>query len=445
MLIEENIASPRVAASTNSAKLSREPSPRTWFLVVMLVCATLAGAVGGAAITLWGATLGLANRNMMGVPYSSQLLKKVMLQEESATTEVVKKVSPSVVSIIISKDLSKLSGVTGQNPFPFDNFFDYGFPFNFFFNGQQPQQQPRTQPAPQGKQEIGGGTGFVVNQEKGLILTNRHVVDDTEAEYTVLTNDGRRFEAKVVARDPVNDMALVQVQDKSLPALVLGDSDSVSIGQTVIAIGNALGEYRNTVTKGVISGTARTVVAGDNRGSSESLEGVFQTDAAINPGNSGGPLVNLEGQVVGMNTAVSSQGQLIGFAIPANEAKRMIASYEKYGRIVRPYLGIRYTLITPDLAKANKLSVDYGALIVGGGQGSQNVAVMPGSPADKAGLVENDIVLEVNGSRVDPDHSLVKVLSRFDPGDSVTLTVMHKGAKKQVVVKLDEFKEQATK
>ncbi|KKS93059.1 MAG: protease Do, partial [Parcubacteria group bacterium GW2011_GWE2_43_12] len=177
--------------------------------------------------------------------------------------------------------------------------------------------------------------------------------------------------------------ALVQIQDKNLPAVRLGDSDSVQIGQTVIAIGNALGEYRNTVTKGVISGIGRNVVAGDNRGSSEQLEGVFQTDAAINPGNSGGPLVNLQGEVIGINTAINSQGQLIGFAIPANEAKRMIDSYEKYGRIVRPYLGIRYVLVTPELAKANKLEVDYGALLIKG-QTTTDLAVVPGSPADKA-------------------------------------------------------------
>src|SRR3989338_6151755 len=309
-------------------------------LVLTAALSLVAGGVGGAAVVLWGQSYlkPLASNSLLApAQVINPPVASVNVAEESASTQAVKQVAPSVVSIIISKDLSKIYNLTG--PMPFDDFFNnFGFPFDFFFGQQQAPQPP---PSPPNLQEIGGGTGFVINQQKGLILTNRHVVDDTEAEYTVLTNDGRRFSATVVARDAVNDMALVQVQDTSLSAVKLGDSDKVEIGRTVIAIGNALGEYRNTVTKGVISGIGRNVVAGDNRGASEQLEGVFQTDAAINPGNSGGPLVNLQGEVIGINTAISSQGQLIGFAIPVNEAKRMIDSYEKYGRIVRPYLGIR--------------------------------------------------------------------------------------------------------
>lgn len=408
-------------------------------LVITVILSLIAGGIGGAAVTLFGADyLQPLVGNVLPVAKQTptQASQKVTVQEESASTDVVKEVSPSVVSIIISKDLSKIYSSTG--PQPFDQFFNqFGFPFNFFFGQQPQQQQPQ---APQGKQEIGGGTGFVISQEKGLVLTNRHVVSDTEAEYTVLTNDGTKYEAQVVARDAVNDMALVQIKDAKLPAVALGDSDSVQIGQTVIAIGNALGEYRNTVTKGVISGIGRNVVAGDNRGTSESLEGVFQTDAAINPGNSGGPLVNLQGEVIGMNTAINSSGQLIGFAIPINEAKRMIDSYNKYGRIVRPYLGIRYVLVTPELAQANKLEVTYGALLLRG-QTAQDLAVVPGSPADKAGLVENDIILEVDGQKIDQDHSLVKALAQYQPGNSVKLKVYSKGATKDVTVVLDEFKE----
>ncbi len=405
-------------------------------LVVTVIVSLLCGALGGAAVLLWGGTV------LQGIPGAGTLLinrplgSTVKVQEESATADVVKKVSPSVVSIIISKDLSKVYNNTG--PMPFDNFFGPESPFNFFFGGSQlPQQQPQ---APQGKQEIGGGTGFVVETSSGLILTNRHVVSDTEADYTVLTNDGRKLPATVVARDPVNDLALVQVKDTTLPAVTLGDSSSVVLGQTVIAIGNALGEYRNTITKGVISGLSRHVVAGDNQGSSESLEGVFQTDAAINPGNSGGPLVDLTGQVIGINTAVNQSGQLIGFAIPSNVAKRVLASYQKNGRIVRPYLGIRYVTVTPDLAAAQKLPVDYGALIVRGSTQAE-VAVVPGSPADKAGLVENDIILSLNGQKVDIDHSLTTLLAPFVPGDTITLRVYHKGAPKDVSVHVEEFKQ----
>ena len=412
------------------------PARYAFPLILTVILSLLAGAIGGAAVTIFGQDFLkplVGNILPADKPTSTSVNQKVTVEEESASTDVVKQVSPSVVSIIITKDLSKIYSMTG--PQPFDDFFNqFGFPFNFFFN-EQPQQ-----PAPEGKQEVGGGTGFVINQQSGLILTNRHVVTDTEAEYTVLTNEGQRYEATVVARDAVNDMALVQIQDKNLPAVRLGDSDSVQIGQTVIAIGNALGEYRNTVTKGVISGIGRNVVAGDNRGSSEQLEGVFQTDAAINPGNSGGPLVNLQGEVIGINTAINSQGQLIGFAIPSNEAKRIVASYEQYGRIVRPYLGIRYVLVTPQLARVNDLEVDYGALLVRG-ETAQELAVVPSSPADKAGLTENDIILEVDGQKIDQEHSLVKSLAKYQPGDSVKLTVYSQGETKDVTVTLDEFKE----
>ncbi|MFH1111873.1 MAG: trypsin-like peptidase domain-containing protein [Patescibacteria group bacterium] len=408
------------------------PWQSTWLVVV--VVAFIAG-IAGSLFSQGYLFTGNFKDNFSGLTNNQPLAQKLAVQEESATTEVVKKVSLSVVSIIVSKDLSKVNNQTGPNIFPFD-LFNQGSPFNFFFEpGTQPQQ-----PAPQGKQEVGGGTGFVINKEKGLILTNRHVVEDTEADYTVLTNDGSKYEARVVARDSVNDMALVQITNHDLPQVELGDSDKVELGQTVIAIGNALGEYRNTITKGVISGIGRNIVAGDGQGSSESLEGVFQTDAAINPGNSGGPLVNLASEVIGMNTAVSRQGQLIGFAIPINEVKRMIGSFDKYGKIVRPFLGIRYITVTPEVAKANKLEIDYGALIVKGQQPSE-LAVIPGSPADKAGLVENDIILEVNGQKIDQDHSLIKTIAKFAPGDTVTLKVYHKGEQKQVQLKLEEFKE----
>jgi len=423
-----------------------------WRLGLFLVLALLGGVVGGAVMIWWGnpwlqqrGWLASPDRTPAGQFNSSKPVgQPLTLQEESATTSAVKKVSPAVVSIIISKDLSKIYNSTGAPMFPFDNFFNnLGFPFNFFFNQDLPQQPQSNQPsAPQGKQEIGGGTGFVIDSAKGLILTNRHVVDDTSADYTVLTNDGKKLSAKVVARDTVNDMALVQVEDKTLPSVILGDSDKVEIGETVIAIGNALGEYRNTVTKGVISGIGRNVVAGDNQGSSEQLEGVLQTDAAINPGNSGGPLINLVGQVIGINTAVSQQGQLIGFALPINEAKRMIDNFQKNGRIARPYLGIRYVDITPELAKVNQLPVDYGALIIRG-QKVSALAVIPGSPADKAGLTENDIILEVNGTKLDQDHSLVKILANFNPGDTINLKVYQKGKIKNIQVKLEEMKGQS--
>lgn len=356
--------------------------------------------------------------------------------EDELVTALVKKVQPAVVSIAISKNVRSFSNRTGPNIFPFDDFFEqFGFP------SPTPQPQPEQEQGPPSsgkKQVVGGGTGFVISSD-GMILTNKHVVSDGEAEYAVTTNDGKQHPANVLALDPVNDLAIMKIDAKGLPTVTLGDSDRIAIGQTVVAIGNSLAQFPNTVTKGVISGLGRRVTAGDNRGMSEVIEGAIQTDAAINPGNSGGPLVSLRGDVIGINTAVSQAGQLIGFAIPINEAKRAIASVKKTGKIVRPWLGVRYVLVTKELAEKNQLSVDYGALIARG-QTQTDFAVIPGSPADKAGLVENDIILEIDGVKIDEDHPLSRLVARKNPGDTIMLKVLSKGKEKAVKVVLGEFK-----
>lgn len=341
--------------------------------------------------------------------------------EESATIDVVKAASPAVVSIIISQDLSKL--YSQSELFPFEDFFGFG-------TNIQP-------PPPEGKQTIGAGTGFIIEAD-GLIVTNKHVVSDESAEYTVVLQDGTQHTATVLDTDPLNDLAVLDIEATDLPTLQLGDSDSLQIGQFVIAIGNTLGEYSNTVTRGVVSGLSRTVTAGDGNGSSETLEDIIQTDAAINQGNSGGPLLNLNGEVIGVNTAVSREGQLVGFAIPINQAKLVIDSVREFGRIVRPYLGVRYIPITKEIAERNSLAVDYGALIVRG-ERAADLAIVPGSPADKAGLLENDIILELEGQRIDEDHSLVQALQSHASGDTVTLKVYSKGAEKTVTATLEEL------
>lgn len=243
-----------------------------------------------------------------------------------------------------------------------------------------------------------------------------------------------------MTRDPANDIAVLKVAKLGLPEVELGDSDKMQIGQTVIAIGNALGEYRNTITRGVVSGIGRTVIAGDNTGQSEVLENVIQTDAAINPGNSGGPLINLRGQVIGINVAMNQSGQLIGFAIPINQVKEVIGGVKKYGRIVRPFLGVRYVLINDAMAKANNLSVKYGALIVRG-KNKEDLAITPGSPADKAGLVENDIILQIDKQRIDEEHPLAKAIQKHNPGDTVELKVLHDGKERVEKVTLEEYKQ----
>ncbi|MBL8030993.1 MAG: trypsin-like peptidase domain-containing protein [Candidatus Doudnabacteria bacterium] len=349
------------------------------------------------------------------------------MTEQSAVIDVVKKANPAVVSIVISKDLSKVPGF-GVDPFGGDPFFQF-----FGFN----RQTPRSNPTPN-VQKIGAGSGFLVSPD-GLVLTNRHVVEDEGASYTVLTNDRKKYEAKVLTRDPVNDLAILKIEITNAPVLELADSAQIQIGQRVIAIGNSLGQYDNTVTTGVVSAINRSVTAGGESGAAEQLEGVIQTDAAINPGNSGGPLLNVLGQVIGINTAIDQGGQLVGFAIPANDISRALDSFKKTGKITRPYIGVRYVLITPELAESQKLPKDYGALIARG-ETFTDVAVIPGSPADKAGLVENDIILAVDGTRVDEEHSLSGLLRNHQVGDVVSLRVYHKGEEKAVTVTLSESK-----
>lgn len=381
--------------------------------------------VGGAAGALFGILGGSIVGDKLAGDSSNDLFgslgaKTVIVEESSSTVDVVEKVSPAVVSIIATQDLSELYNQTGPNIYPFDNFFEY----------------PNTFTPPTGKQEVSSGTGFVISTD-GMIITNKHVVSLESAEYSVLMNDGKRYDAVVISVDPLNDIAILDIEAENLPIVELGDSDAAQIGQTVIAIGNSLGEYLNTVTRGVISGINRIITA-SGRSGAEILEGVFQTDASINPGNSGGPLLDLAGQVIGINTAIDREGESIGFAIPINEAKIVITSVQKYGKIIRPVLGIRYVPVTPSLAEQNELSVDYGALIVKG-RTEEDVAVLPDSPAEKAGLEENDIILELGGQKIEQNNSLARIIRKFQPGDSVALKVLRGDKELTFEAILDEY------
>ncbi len=341
--------------------------------------------------------------------------------EEDQVISVVKQNSPSVVSVIATKDVPVVT-----NPFYSDPFFQQLFP------DLQPQQgQGQTQ-----KQQVSAGTGFVVSQD-GLILTNKHVVADTQATYTVVTLDGKTHNATVLARDPFQDLAVLRALDVHLPALTLGNSDGLAQGQMVIAIGNALGQFQNTVSVGVISGLSRTITANNGGMSSETLQQVIQTDAAINPGNSGGPLLNLAGQVVGINAATAQNAQNIGFAIPINTAKKDIDQVRSKGKISYPFLGVRYTIITPQIQQQNSLTVDYGALVLSD-QNTGALAVTPGSPADKAGIVENDVILEISGQKITSDNTLADIIGTHTIGDTITLLVLHKGAQETLRATLTE-------
>lgn len=359
-------------------------------------------------------------------PYSSED------PHEAAVIKAVEEASPSVVSVIISKDLPVVEQCQvnpfGDLPPEFQQFFG-GNGLNFT---EPCQNSGKTQ-----KQEIGGGSGFVISSD-GMILTNKHVVSDEKAEYTVLTNDGKKYDAKVLARDAVQDLAVLKISASNLKPLKIGDSDSIKLGQTAIAIGNALGEFRNTVSVGVISGLYRTITASDNLGgSAENLAGLIQTDAAINPGNSGGPLLNLKGEVIGIDTAIASDAQSIGFAIPINKAKSAIESVKKNGKIVTPYLGVRYLAIDDQLAEKENLSVKRGALVRGSQDGP---AVVKDSPADKAGLKAEDIITEVNGVKIDENNSLSELIQNYQVGDKINLKVLRDGKEIDIGITLEERK-----
>ena len=340
--------------------------------------------------------------------------------EKSPIVEVAKKVCPAVITIVISKDLPKIEG------------------FYFFPYGGQKMIMPKIEKGKKEKTKIGGGSGFIISPD-GYILTSNHVVEDPKADYTIIFEPKKKYPAKVLARDSINDVAILKIKVKNFPYLKLGDSKKIELGQTVIAVGNALGEFHDTVSTGVVSGLSRYITAfsGLNH-QAERLRGLIQTDAAINPGNSGGPLVNIEGEAIGINTAMIMGAQNIGFAIPINYAKKDLEEVRKYGKIKRPFLGIRYILLDEEISKQNKLPIDYGALIVRQALGEP--AIVKGSTADKAGLKEFDIILECNNEKITEKNPLAHLLQKFKIGQEVFLKVLR--AKKQITlkVKLEEKK-----
>lgn len=283
---------------------------------------------------------------------------------------------------------------------------------------------------------VGKGTGFFVSSN-GMIVTNRHVVDTPGATFTVTTTDGKERPATLVATDPVLDIAIVRVTGSTFTPLVLGNSDTLSTGQSVIAIGYALGTFQNSVSVGVVSGLSRSVVARGSNGDAEYLDAVIQTDAAINKGNSGGPLLNLKGEVIGVNAASALTSQSIGFALPINDVKQAITSVQKTGRIIRPYVGVRYTQITPDVASDRGLAVSYG-VIVEEGRTSSDVAVLPGSPAALVGIMSGDIILSFNGVKLDQAHSFASLIRQKTVGSTVTLLVLRGGVTAPYKVTLAE-------
>lgn len=317
------------------------------------------------------------------------VVKREVLQEESVVVDVAGRVSPSVVTI---------SAVS-----PKRRILEFS-PFGGFGVREQG-----------GEQDL--ATGFIVSGD-GLILTNKHVVSLSNVKYKVITKDDKEYEVKRIYRDPANDIALLKVDPpaggQGLPTVELGDSDTLKVGQFVIAIGTALGEFRHTVTTGVISGLGRGITAGSPfEGYVERLDNVIQTDAAINPGNSGGPLLNSGGQVIGVNVAVAAEAQNIGFAIPINIVKQSIEQFRQTGEFSRPFLGVRYLMVSKETAIANEIP-----------QGAFVQEVVSGSPADKAGIKEQDIITKIGGEQVrEAGGGLAAIIGKHKVGDRIELEV----------------------
>lgn len=391
-----------------------------------------------ATISILGGFLGgIASQHFNGNTFAStdngklKIVEEKVYVEESSVIDTVKKTSPAVVSIVISKDLP----LYRERSRGFDDFF-FGGPF-LDYERDENGEIIRT------PKKIGGGSGFIVTKE-GLALTNRHVVDDLEADYTVVMSDGSEYPAEVISRDPLNDIALIKIKNEdggnldNLPTVELGSSSQLEIGQRVVAIGNALAEYGNSVTTGIISAKGRNIVAGSSN-EAENLINLLQTDAAINPGNSGGPLTNLNGEVIGINVAIASGAEGIGFAIPIDDVIPIIDSVKKNGKIVRPFLGIRYIIM--DEKKANELKIDVeGGALLTGNEAEGYFAVIPGGPADKAGLKAKDVILEIDGDKITSETNLKNIIATKSPGDKVKLKVWRSGEKFDTEIELEEAK-----
>lgn len=322
---------------------------------------------------------------------------KVITQTEGTIANVVSKVSPSVVSVLTQSQTATPYGA---------------------------------------QQQDGAGTGIIVSKD-GYVLTNKHVVNGASTVSVVLSDGTSYDNVKVVGTDPLNDIAIVKVPNvNNLTPADLGDSSTVRVGQSVIAIGNSLGQYQNTVTSGIISGTGRPITAQAGN-SVENLTDLLQTDAAINPGNSGGPLLNLQGQVIGVNTAIIQNAQGIGFAIPINATKGILKSVLTTGVFQRAYVGLNYIPITADSAKYYNLPVKQGAYVF---SATSSPAVISGSPADKAGIKEKDIITKVNGVPIGTAGDLSSLVAEYAPGDTIELTVLRNGQTMTVKVTLAAYK-----
>ena len=350
-------------------------------------------------------------------------------QSDTVQPQVSTESSQSVIADMVSQTNDAVVSVVVRREVPiYENFYREYDPFGGLFGGGRGLLIPEVREQGREWREVGGGSGFVVSAD-GLLVTNRHVVDDEEAMYSVVFSDGQTYDAQVVAKDSFFDIAILQIQadteQHTFSYLTFGDSATLRLGETVVAIGNALSEFNNTVSVGVVSGLSRSITARGQRGMVEQLEQVIQTDAAINPGNSGGPLLNMAGEVIGVNVATSLQGENIGFALPSDAVAHIVQSVKETGEIVRPFLGVQYTMLNEHIADMRELPLAYGALLVTGVD-PNSVAVVPNSPADQAGLQVGDIILQIDDHSL-ADSTLARILRLYAVADRVELTVWRDG------------------
>lgn len=418
-------------------------------IAMMIGISIVSGLIGGAIfVRIQGGVPGNTLSNLNIATSQSHYV------EESDGIKAIEKVVPAVVSIVATKDLQVFRNQP-LNPF----FFNPQEPFSFG-EPQQPQSPQNNQPEYK-REKVAGGTGFIITAD-GAALTNKHVVADTGADYTAITKDGKEYDVEIISRDPVNDLAVIQLHEKTedasdrktgekknfgakptgLPMVIFGSSEDVKVGQKVFAIGNARGEYNNSVTSGIVSAIGREIQASEQGGSTaETLSGLIQTDAAINFGNSGGPLINMAGEVIGIDTAIDASATGVGFAIPVKQITPVLESVKKFGHIVRPYLGVTHIILNKDKAAELKLdSLDHGALIVGD-RSKKEFGVVSGSPAEKAGLKMDDVILEVDGNKVTEDNTLQSMIQNHAPGDKLKLLVWRDGKTFDLTVTLEEKKE----
>lgn len=350
----------------------------------------------------------------LGFKYAPQPVTadNLRLDEQEATVRAIKKVLPAVVSIVVYDQENVVNINLGATT---------------------------TQSVEQKEMTKGNGSGFLISSD-GLILTNKHVATagkPATARYKVVLNNKKIYDAKLIGNDPIHDLAVLKIDDKNLPYLEMASSGNQPIGLTVLAIGNSLGRYENSVTKGIISGLGRSLAAANPNGGLELLENVLQTDAEINEGNSGGPLINLEGKVIGVNVAVDKGGTGLGFAIPIDDARSVVDSVRQTGRIIRARLGVRYLMLDSYIAEAKQATSNVGALVAQDEAGQP--AIVPGSPADIAGIQEGDIILEINAMKINDSNTLLSAVQRFKPGNKIGLRIKRGNDIFNKIVVLDEF------